>query len=97
MTALHTDEYRRFCEALARARLALGLSQYDLADRLGVDQSFVSKYEDARRRLDVIEFLRIAQALELKPGEFLAGLGPEVGSFATSRARTPKPRATAGR
>jgi transcriptional regulator with XRE-family HTH domain len=34
-----------------------------MADRLGVDQSFVSKYEAGRRRLDVVEFLRIAAAM----------------------------------
>ena len=63
MTALHSEPYRRFVELLADARRDAGLSQYDLADRLGVDQSFVSKYESARRRLDVIEFLRIARAI----------------------------------
>ena len=63
MTALHSAEYRRFATALADARRNAGLSQYDLAERLAVDQSFISKYEAARRRLDVIEFLRIVQAI----------------------------------
>jgi transcriptional regulator with XRE-family HTH domain len=81
MTALHTAEYRRFTAALADARRAAGLSQYDLADRLGVSQDFISKYEGGRRRLDVIEFLRIAKAIGVDPAEFLRGLGPDVGSF----------------
>ena len=74
MTALHTTEYRRFAEALAEARRSAGLSQYELADRLGVDQSFVSKYETARRRLDVIEFLRVVAAIGDQPDAFIRDL-----------------------
>ncbi len=74
MTALHSQAYRRFATALGEARRAAGLSQYDLADRLAVDQSFISKYESARRRLDVIEFLRIIRAIGLSPAEFLDSL-----------------------
>ena len=71
MTALHTREYRVFARALIAAREAAGLSQYDLADRLGVDQSFISKYEHCRRRLDVIEFLRILQAIGANAPQFV--------------------------
>ena len=53
--------------ALARARLDAGVTQYELADRLGVDQSYVSKYEGGRRRLDVVEFMRIVAALGIEP------------------------------
>lgn len=63
MTALDTEEYRRFAAALTEVRQAAGVSQRELARRLGTDQSFVSKYEAGRRRLDVVEFLRIVAAL----------------------------------
>ena len=63
MTALHTGEYRRFATALAQVRRDAGVSQRQLAARLGVDQAYISKYESGRRRLDVIEFLRITAAL----------------------------------
>ena len=85
MTALHTDEYRRFTVALAGARRAAGLSQYDLADRLGVSQDFISKYEGGRRRLDVIEFLRIVRAIGVDPADFLRNLSSDVGSFKRER------------
>lgn len=72
MTSLHSDEYRRFVEALRAAREAAGVTQKDLAARLGMEQPYVSKYEKGRQRLDVIEFLRIAAALKFDPTAFLA-------------------------
>jgi transcriptional regulator with XRE-family HTH domain len=44
-----------------------GLTQADVAERLGRPQSFVSKYERGERRLDLVEFLSIADALSLDP------------------------------
>jgi transcriptional regulator with XRE-family HTH domain len=81
MTALHTDEYKRFAALLVKARHDAGLSQYDMAARLGVPQSFISKYEGSRRRLDVIEFARIAYAMNADPAQLLKDLGRNVGTF----------------
>lgn len=39
------------------------MTQVDLAKRLGRPQSFISKYEKGERRLDVIEFISICDAL----------------------------------
>lgn len=43
-----------------------------LAERLGTDQSYVSKYERGERRLDVVELRTICLALEIPLTEFLA-------------------------
>lgn len=72
LTGLHTAENLQLMQALASARRAAGLSQYELAEQLGVDQSYVSKYESARRRLDVIEFLRVVGAIGVEPSLLLA-------------------------
>lgn len=72
LTGLHTAENRRLMDALVEARLAARLTQYELADRLGVDQSYISKYESCRRRLDVIEFLRVVGAIGIDPAKLLA-------------------------
>ncbi|MBX9574046.1 MAG: helix-turn-helix transcriptional regulator [Caulobacteraceae bacterium] len=74
LTGLHTAENKRLMARLVDARHAASLSQYQLADRLGVDQSYVSKYESCRRRLDVIEFLKVVAALGADPAELLADL-----------------------
>lgn len=43
-------------------RTAAGLKQADLADRLGVSQSEVSKYETRERGLDIIKLRAICTA-----------------------------------
>lgn len=47
------------------ARTAANVTQVELAERLGRPQSFVAKVEGGDRRLDVIEFLQIAVALNV--------------------------------
>jgi transcriptional regulator with XRE-family HTH domain len=48
-----------------------GLTQADVAERLGRPQSFVAKYEGGERRVEVIEFLKIASALGADPFRLL--------------------------
>ncbi|WP_431230456.1 helix-turn-helix domain-containing protein [Paenarthrobacter nicotinovorans] len=62
-TSIYSEEYREFRELLRRLRVQAGVRQVELAEKLGVPQSFVSKYESGERRLDVIETARIAEAL----------------------------------
>ncbi len=64
-------KYTRFRQLLADARRAAGLTQVELAKKLGRRQSFISKMETGERRLDVIEFLEVARALKVDPGRFL--------------------------
>ncbi len=44
-----------------------GLTQADVAARLNKSQSFVAKYEGGERRLSAIEFIDVAEALDLDP------------------------------
>ena len=74
MKSIHTIRYNAFRDALRKARLAQGLTQKDVADRLGVHQSFVSKYESGERRLDVVEFFDVARALHTDYLKILADI-----------------------
>ena len=67
-----TRKYARFRRLLADARRAKGLTQVELAKKLGRPQSFVSKFECGERRLDVIEFLEVARALKVDPLPIIA-------------------------
>ena len=59
----HSPRYLRLTGLLVQARANAGLSQVDLAARLGRPQSFVSKYESGERRLDVVEFIEVIEAI----------------------------------
>ncbi len=66
--------YDRFRELLVVARKEAGLTQAEVAARLGRSQSYVSKYEQGERRIDVIEFLEISVAVRFNAETFIAGL-----------------------
>lgn len=69
---VHPGEQRVVGECLAAARSRAGMTQRELAARLGKPQSFVSAYENGQRRIDVSEFLVIIEALSADPGAVLA-------------------------
>lgn len=48
-----------------------GITQKDLSEILGKPQSYVSKYEIGERNIDIIEFIRISNALNAPPEELL--------------------------
>ncbi|MDE0118835.1 MAG: helix-turn-helix transcriptional regulator [Bdellovibrionales bacterium] len=60
-----------FLKILKNIRLQKGLSQSDLANLLGVPQSFVSKYEGNERRLSFDEVWTIIQTLDFPPEKFI--------------------------
>ena len=72
--SLFTDAYDAFREALVAARKRTGVTQVELAARLGKPQQFVSKVEQGDRRLDVIEFVAICRALRLDPKHVFAAV-----------------------
>jgi transcriptional regulator with XRE-family HTH domain len=54
-------------ELLVAARKGLRLTQAQLGARLGRSQSFVSLIERGQRRVDIVEFVALARALEVEP------------------------------
>ncbi|MDE2464264.1 MAG: helix-turn-helix transcriptional regulator [Alphaproteobacteria bacterium] len=72
--SIRTLPQRKLQDLLQRIRLDQGLTQQQVADRLGRPQSFVAKYEGGERRLDVVEFVQVAQALDTDPRRLFAEL-----------------------
>ncbi|MER8377493.1 helix-turn-helix domain-containing protein [Mesorhizobium sp. M1406] len=70
--SLRSARQRRLLQRLIAGRKTKGVTQTKVADMLGRPQSFVAKYEGGERRLDVIEFLDVAEALDIDPCELLA-------------------------
>lgn len=68
----YRPEYKRFQQLLIDARKKAGLTQTELAVLLNKPQSYVSKYENGDRRLDVIEFLDISRVVSVSPQSILS-------------------------
>lgn len=67
---VHTEAYKEVIASLVDLRSKAGLSQAALAIRLGKPASFVGKYELGERRLDVVEFLVVLNALDTNAESF---------------------------
>ena len=76
--SIFSPEYNKLRQLLIAARQAKNLTQNQVAIRLGKPQSFISKYERGERRLDIIEFLHVTDALEISPLAMVMQLQPEL-------------------
>ena len=72
----HDQQYQIFLQLLRDLRIEAGVTQNVLAKRLGNTQTFISKVERGERRLDLVEFVEVCEALDIDPkaafDEFLA-------------------------
>lgn len=75
-------DHRHLIEVLVEARLTAGLTQAQVAKRVGKDQTFISIIERGQRRVDVLEFVALAKAMNADPtklfGEVMKRLPGEV-------------------
>ena len=62
---IRKSDYRAVARLFREARERAGLKQGEVAEQLGVPQSFVSKYESGERRLDLLEVRRICSVLNI--------------------------------
>lgn len=65
-------EHKAVGQALAAIRKRARVTQQQLATRLDKPQSFVSAYENGQRRIDLLEFMRISEALRVDPRKAFA-------------------------
>ncbi|AIY66176.1 helix-turn-helix domain-containing protein [Pseudoalteromonas sp. SSM20] len=72
-----SEENSRLTQWLKVKRQEKGHTMRSLAQVLGTPHSFVGKIENQERRLDVVEFIRYCQALEIDPIEGLTILKSE--------------------
>ena len=69
---LVTERHQRLITLIIEAREKSGMTQTELADALGEYQSFVARLESGQRRLDVIEFIRLAEILDFDAPKLMA-------------------------
>ncbi len=70
-SSIFTQRHQEFIGFIVSKRKAADVTQAQLAARLDKPQSYVSKVERGERRLDVIEFCQLAEALGHDPAEML--------------------------
>lgn len=61
MSTIHSEEYQAMIKKLIKARKEAGFTQVEVAKKLGVHQSFISKIETCQRRVDVLELGRLLE------------------------------------
>lgn len=68
---LEQNLYPLLCKTLKDARLAAGLRQIDVAEKLGKPQSYVAKVESGERRIDLIETVAYCKSIGIDPRTLL--------------------------
>jgi DNA-binding XRE family transcriptional regulator len=65
----YANRQKQIIAAVVSARKDAGVSQAELAAAIGLNQSDISKIETGERRLDVVEFLQLADYLSHRTGK----------------------------
>jgi ribosome-binding protein aMBF1 (putative translation factor) len=72
--SIHSVRYAIFLRVLREAREHAGLTQVQLARKIGETQTFVSKCERGERRIDVVELRTFCKAFGSNLNLFVAAL-----------------------
>ena len=86
------DIRRRFGTNLRRCRLAAGLSQEAVAERMGVDRAHVSSMERGQHNVTLMTLGFVAQALKIDPADLLAPAADTTPELNPGRKVTPRRR-----
>ncbi len=62
---------KKIGDIVRKQRVKLGLSQQDLAGDADMERSYISALENGRKSIQVKTLVRVATALNVKPGKLL--------------------------
>ena len=66
--------YMEIVGRLVRRRREIGMTQEQLGEAFGENQSFISRIERCQRRMDVYEFVRFCRILQAEPAAILSDI-----------------------
>ena len=67
MATIRTKRHEQLIEAIVAERKKAGIRQVPLAKKLKRSQTWIARIESGERRIDVIEFLELAEAIGFDP------------------------------
>jgi len=67
LSSFQPELYNTMIELLIAARKNAGITQVELGKRIGQRQTFISKFEQGERRLDIAEFIAVSRAIGADP------------------------------
>jgi transcriptional regulator with XRE-family HTH domain len=62
--SVFTSQYKNLVASLVEMRKTAGLTQRELADRLGRERSFIARVETGQRRVDLVELVWWCEACD---------------------------------
>jgi transcriptional regulator with XRE-family HTH domain len=68
---IYQERYLQLIAALTQARKQAGLTQMQVAEVLSKPQSYIAKIEGADRKLDVMEFVELCEAIHQDPSDLI--------------------------
>lgn len=68
---IYSKEQQVLVKKIIQARLDAGLTQEDVANKLDVTQSYISKFESGQRKIDLIVLKRLARIYNKDVSYFL--------------------------
>ena len=68
---IFSEKYKALITLIVRLRKERGLTQRDMAVRLGVPHCYVARTEICERRLDIVELIEIFRVFEVPQNEAL--------------------------
>lgn len=71
MNVIYDPKYKIFLQCLKDARSRSKMTQQEVAAALGCGQSYISKYEQGQKRLDIIEIRNICGCLGISLQELI--------------------------
>jgi len=76
--SITSQTYSTFLKCLRKTREDAGVTQEELAQRIGETQSFVSKCERGERRIDIAELREFCFAIDTSLEDFVSFLESEI-------------------
>ncbi len=76
MKNIHNYDYKQLLTALVDHRKLQKLTQVQVAEHLHKPQSYISKIEQGERRIDILEFVKLCNAINASPCFLLEKMDP---------------------